>query len=252
MTSDTARAARHLLRLSLKGSLGTLDVATGAPYVSMVSIATGFDGSPLMLLSGLARHTVNLMADPRASLLVDSTDARGDPNTGARLTISGRVEASQDPSVRVRYLARHPDADQYADFGDFGFWRLEIASGHAIGGFGRIQRLTRDDLCLDVAHATDLAAGEPTLVAEFGSRSGHAAPLVHNFFAARPSALQNAARVPWQVTGVDPEGLDLAAGSIAARLNFDSPVTTLDAARGALARLATATRNPQDGSPGQG
>jgi heme iron utilization protein len=57
-----------------------------------------------------------------------------------------------DPAVRQRYLARLPSAAQYADFGDFAFWRLEIESGHFIGGFGRIQALMRADLCLSSGH----------------------------------------------------------------------------------------------------
>ena len=33
----------------------------------------------------------------------------------------------KDESVKSRYLARHPEAGIYAGFGDFGFWRLEVA-----------------------------------------------------------------------------------------------------------------------------
>jgi heme iron utilization protein len=60
--------ARALMRLVVKGSLATLDRGTGAPYVSMVNIAADHDGSPLLLLSDLARHTANLGADARSSI----------------------------------------------------------------------------------------------------------------------------------------------------------------------------------------
>ena len=39
MTAELAAVGRLVLRTSLKGSLATLDRATGAPYVSMVSVA---------------------------------------------------------------------------------------------------------------------------------------------------------------------------------------------------------------------
>ncbi len=140
--------ARALMQAVLKGSLATLDRASGAPYVSMVNLAADHDCSPLLLLSDLARHTANLASDARASLLLDQTDSHGDPATGARLTLLGRMARTTDPAVRQRYLSRLPAAAQYADFGDFAFWRLEIESGHFIGGFGRIQTLARADLCV--------------------------------------------------------------------------------------------------------
>ena len=58
--------ARDLMRMVVKGSLATLDRVSGAPYVSMVNLAADHDGSPLLLLSDLARHTANLKADARA------------------------------------------------------------------------------------------------------------------------------------------------------------------------------------------
>ena len=144
--------ARDLMRMAVKGSLATLDRASGAPYVSMVNLVADLDGSPVMLLSDLARHTANLNADARASLLLDQTNAHGDPATGARLTLMGCMARSVDPALRDRYLARLPSAADYVDFGDFAFWRLEIESGHFIGGFGRIHTLGRAGLCLDASH----------------------------------------------------------------------------------------------------
>ena len=117
------------MRAVVKGSLATLDRDSGAPYVSMVNFAADHDGSPLLLLSDLARHTANLRADARASLLLDQTDPQGDPATGARLTLMGRMARTDDPAVRQRYLARLPSAALYADFGDFAFWRLESTAG---------------------------------------------------------------------------------------------------------------------------
>ena len=143
--------ARRVMRTTLKGSLATLERGSGAPYVSMVNLAADLDGSPLLLLSELARHTGNLKADSRASLLLDQTDLAGDPSTGARLTLLGRLSPSTDPAVRQRYLERWPSAAGYAGFADFGFWRLDLDSGHVISGFGRIQTLQREDL-IDRSH----------------------------------------------------------------------------------------------------
>ena len=43
----------------------------GDPYCSLVNVATDASGAPLMLLSTLAIHTKNLLADSRVSLMLD-------------------------------------------------------------------------------------------------------------------------------------------------------------------------------------
>jgi putative heme iron utilization protein len=71
---------------------------------------------------------------------------QNDPLTQARLTVTGRLTTTDDADARRDYLAKHPAAEQYVEFADFGFWRLEIEAGHWVGGFGRILPLRRDDL----------------------------------------------------------------------------------------------------------
>lgn len=146
--NSAAADAARLVTASGKAALATLDAANGHPYVSLVTVGLDEAGRPLMLLSQLARQTKNLDADARASLLFEpvfnpAIAAASDPLAGARVTLIGRVHAiaSDDPgltSARERFLARHPDAAMYAGFSDFRFFRLELATAHFIGGFGRI------------------------------------------------------------------------------------------------------------------
>jgi len=49
-------------------------------------------------------------------------------------------------ALRDQWLATHPKAKLYVDFGDFGFVRLRPLSAFLNGGFGRAMRLTPDDL----------------------------------------------------------------------------------------------------------
>jgi len=74
---EIAAEARSLVRRSTKGSLATLDAPSRAPYASLITLATEADGSPVFLISTLARHTRNLAADPRAAILVDGTASAG-------------------------------------------------------------------------------------------------------------------------------------------------------------------------------
>src|SRR6059058_2594640 len=117
---DAGKAARSLLRRSRQGALATLVTGSGDPYCSLVNVASHADGSPILLISRLALHTRNVLADPRVSLMLDER-APGDPLEGARIMLSGRAEeAGPDlrDILRRRYLNVHPAAESYADFAD--------------------------------------------------------------------------------------------------------------------------------------
>jgi hypothetical protein len=195
-----------------------------------VLVATEPDGSPVLLLSALAWHTRNLLADPRASLLVDGTDGLGDPLAGGRISLMGEVKPTQEPGARHRFLARHPSAAGYADFKDFGFYRFEPANAHLILGFGRIIDLPAAALLTDLTGAGELVAGGARLCEELGQLD------LPGGAATRP------ARGPWRITGVDPAGCDLACGDQALRLTFERPVRTIAEARAAIAARLAAGR----------
>jgi heme iron utilization protein len=138
---ETAKAA--LLRAKT-GTLSVLDFETGAPFGAMVNVATDTAGRPLFLFSNLARHTKSLVVDPRASLLIAELPEAGDPLTGFRATIVGQMEKAGD-EFRESYIVKHPYAELYANFGDFGFWRMWPEMIYGVAGFGRIQNFSWND-----------------------------------------------------------------------------------------------------------
>ena len=79
---DARLAAKKLLREGRSGALATLMAGSGDPYCSLVNVATAPDGAPLLLLSTLALHTKNILADPRVSL--DAGRAQGRRSAGRR------------------------------------------------------------------------------------------------------------------------------------------------------------------------
>jgi len=118
-TPDPALTCRRLLRRCSTGTLATAERdADGWPYASLVQIATAHDGSPLLLLSDLADHTKNFTRDGRVSLMLDDTRGLANPLTGARVTVQGRIEKLSENAAHTRlkalYLARHPEAAEYA------------------------------------------------------------------------------------------------------------------------------------------
>src|SRR5437773_6871632 len=109
---DSKAATKKLLREGRSGALATLMAGKGDPYCSLVNVASAADGSPLLLISRLAVHTKNILADPRVSLMLDERK-EGDPLEGARVMLMGTAAVTDDPSVRQRYLARQPEAEMF-------------------------------------------------------------------------------------------------------------------------------------------
>src|SRR5688572_13518716 len=145
---DHTAEARALLALA-RGSLGSLAERDGRlyPFVSLVLPAQSPDGELVLLLSDLSDHAKNLQRDARASLLLDGTLELKEPLTGPRLTLLGEVHVSADQQGdKARYLQVHPEAELYAGFGDFRFYRFRILEGLFVAGFGRIFRLKPEEL----------------------------------------------------------------------------------------------------------
>ena len=231
---DAVGLARVLLRTVRSGALATLDRETGVPFASLVTVATDGDGSPLLLLSGLSAHTANLDADPRASLLLAAV-GKGDPLAHPRLTVTGRVEPSGEPRARRRFLARHPKAELYADFPDFGFRRLAPDGAHLNGGFARAARLAAADLLLDREACEALSATEEGALDHMNADHLDAIRLYATRLAGQPDG-------PWRATGIDPAGMDLALGDLTARILFPQPLRDGGSLRRALIALAAEAR----------
>lgn len=231
---DAPALAKHLLRRIRAGALASLDRASGHPFASLVTVATDADGSPLLLMSRLSAHTLNLEADPRASILL-AEGGKGDPLAHPRLTVTGRAERTAEPRARERFLARHPKARLYADFADFSFWRLAVEGGHLNGGFARAATLRASDLLTDLAGAEGLLAAEAGALAHLNEDHREALALYATRLAGEPAG-------EWRASGLDPEGLDLQAGDRTARVAFPEPVRTGAALRATLVALANRAR----------
>ena len=137
---------KSVLTRAKTGTLSVIDFETVGPFGALVNVATDGQGLPLLLLSKLARHTKCLLAQSRASLLVSDLPSEGDPLVGFRATITGHAEQIVGAHMRARYLAQHPYAETYIDFGDFNFWALKPEKIFVVGGFGRIQSFEASDI----------------------------------------------------------------------------------------------------------
>lgn len=242
------RLARHTLRKARLASLGTLDLKTGAPVVTQLAIACTSQGDPILLLSKLAAHTRNMLADNRISLLFEG-DTRSDRLMDrVRLTVQATlepVEATDVPALKARYVARHPDTADYDIELNFHYYVAKISSGRLVRGFGATRNLKRETLLI--------LAPEALVSAEFGilehMNSDHkdsienyatylcgAAPLAPN------GENTGDETDGWRLTGVDAEGADLGSINHSARIEFGVEVSDAMSAREALVALAKEAR----------
>jgi hypothetical protein len=164
----------------------------------------------------------------------------GDPLLGARVMLIARIAPTAHADAKRRYLARHPDAELFASFADFGFYRLTVQRAHLVAGFGRILDLTPDEVLTDVRDAEKLIETEADIVAHLNT--DHA-----DTVRAYAENLLGAPAGAWRCVGCDPEGLELQHGRMALRLAFPHRVTTPGQLRQVLESLKSLAQKARGG-----
>jgi putative heme iron utilization protein len=199
---------------------GTLATNTrdmpGYPFATVLPFVPDAHHCPLFLISGLAEHTKNLLADPRASLLVVRPDG-DNVQTGARMTLVGDVlPVAAEPELIARSPRYAPEAKGDLELGDFGLVRLVPRRVRLIAGFGKMGWL-------------DAATWDT------------AAPLSAREEAEALAALSDIAGADRTLLGLDRYGVDLQVAGQRRRLPFTEPALDgrlLSTARAALEQSA--------------
>ena len=176
---------------------------------------------------------------PRASLLLAAT-GKGDPLAHPRLTLLGRfvkmdLNSADGVRVRRRFLARQQKAQLYAALPDFTYWRMSVVSAHLNGGFARAADLKASDFITDLTGAEEMIEIEESAVGHMNADHPDAVRLY-------ATKLLGEADGPWEVTGVDPDGLDLLLGDRIARMPFAERVLNGTVLRKTLAECGARAR----------
>ena len=240
-TEGGIREARGLIRGAMAATLAT--TANGQPFASLVTPAPAPDLSPLLLLSTLSEHTRHLAADPRCALLFAGAADGPNPQTAPRVTVTGlaeRVPGAEVPALKARWLARHPYAALYADFGDFALWRVRIGGVLQVGGFARAERIRAGDLAPDPDAVAAILAAEAEIIAHVNADHPDAvAAIAEGLLGAEPGS--------WRLVAVDVDGCDISDGNRTVRLAFLTPVSDSGGVRAALIRAAREGRAAKSG-----
>ena len=162
--------------------------------------------------------TKNILADARASLMLDERKL-GDPLEGARVMLMGSAAKTESADARRRYLAYQPEAEMFADFGDFAFYEIRLKGAHLVAGFGRIVDLQPADILTDLAGAETMVEAEPEVIAHMNA--DHADALALGDSSSQTLTIRNIGLAPLTLDGLDLTGTsaftvaDMAADAIA-------------------------------------
>ncbi len=217
-TPEAIQLAKTLLRASRYGAIAVFDAATGRPLASRVSVATDMDGTPLILVSGLAAHTPGLLANPACSLLLGEV-GKGDPSPMRASHCIVRPGKLREHPLTTPHSATLPQS-QSEGFALCGprrlcLFRLELESASLNGGFGKAFNLTPDDLLCAASTSAHFAEGEQSALDQFNDH--HTSEIAR---IAQQLAKSSAIKDQWKVIGLDPDGVDIASGDIVLRHMF--------------------------------
>jgi heme iron utilization protein len=226
--NNTALEARQFVRGHHHGVLATNSKRlAGAPFASVCPFITDHQARPVFLISGLAEHTKNLAADPRASLIVhpcaDNMHAAG------RVTLTGQAENIGRPPALVERCTRLlPEAAGYFDLGDFNLWHIHIEAIRFIVGFGKIEWVEPAGYA---PPENTLEEWEASILAHMNQ--DHAASLVRYVEQATGKRPAEAS-----MTGIDTDGMNLRTADGNVRIDFPRTIADSDSARRLLIELA--------------
>lgn len=234
-----AERVRTLLAQERVGTLATQSARhAGYPFASVMPYALLDDASPLFLISAMAIHTQNVLADPHASLLVMQSGSDSDPLGSPRATLLGtvaRIEATDE--IRAAYLDRHPSSKYWIDFTDFALFRLDVSDLYFVGGFGVMGWVVSDDY--RAAEADPLVAHAAGIMEHMNADHAEALRHITRHFASlntEEATMVSCDRLGFVVRVRTAEGMK------GARIQFPEPVTSREEARKTLVAMTRQAR----------
>lgn len=217
---DRFEDARQLWAGRFQTVLTTHSLAeSGYPFPSVVPYCLDRDGNALMLLSHLAQHTKNLVADPRCGLSV-ADPCEGDVQQSMRLACLADAAPvdSADQKSHARWFRLFPASRPYYEQLNFQLYRLRPRRFHFNSGFATARWLGNER----IVRISPWNDGEETRL--IGALAGLVDLL---------NQLAEDAVHPIRLVGVDPWGLDLIQGAHLRRLPLTGPLSSVESLQSA-------------------
>ena len=241
-----AKEALQFLRITRSGVLSTFCTKfEGYPFGSVAPFILNHSSQPIVLISTIAEHTKNIIANPKVSLLVFAGD--DDLQANARLTLIGDAKQidKEDADLRARYLRYFPQAVDYFEMHDFNFYRIDILHVRYIAGFGKMGWLAGNEFFSEaIANTPNLLASQETAIIEH-MNAGHIYSML-----AYCKHFHDIDALSAKMLGIDCDGFDvkvevkinekakLTNENSIVRFNFNHPVYDAQSARIALVEMS--------------
>ncbi len=242
-----ALEAKQFLRSTRSGVLSSFSAKfTGYPFGSVMPFVLDHHCQPIILISSIAEHTKNIIANPKVSLIVFDTiglKMSEDLQANARLTLIGEAEKLEkdDANMMARYSRYLPESVGYFAMHDFAFYRINIHQTRYIAGFGKMGWIDANALNnADSSASNKVIAALETDIIEHMNADHQDSMLQYcqQFHGVTPSHVN--------LIGVDCNGFDVEAVIAddikVLRFNFESPIFDANSARAAFVALSKAAR----------
>lgn len=249
---NLAAEAKQFLRSTRSGVLSSFSAKfAGYPFGSVMPFVLDHNCQPIVLISTIAEHTKNIIANLKVSLLVfqsDNLKSAEDLHANGRLTLIGEAVQidKNDADLMARYCRYFPGSTGYLAMHDFQFYRINIHQARYIAGFGKMGWVSGKELAgeeiVDLhsdEKATAIAALETSMIEHMNA--DHADSLLaycQNFHSITPRRVS--------LIGVDSDGFDIEAvindDIKMLRFTFESPIFDANSARMAFVELSKAAR----------
>lgn len=233
---NLATETRLFLRSTRSAILSTFSVKfEGYPFGSVAPFVLDHQAQPIILISSIAEHTKNIIANSKVSLLVFA--GADDLQANARLTLLGNAAQADknDALLRERYLRYFPEAAGYFDMHDFAFYRVNIEQTRYIAGFGKMGWVEGELLA---PPASTLAEQEAGIIDHMNT--DHSQSMIAYCQHFHGITVINA-----QMLGIDCDGFDLKTtlsdnSKQVLRFNFDQTIHDAQSARTELVKMSKA------------
>jgi heme iron utilization protein len=237
-----AAEAKQFLRSTRSGVLSSFSAKfPGYPFGSVMPFVLDHNCQPIVLISTIAEHTKNIIANPKVSLLVFA--GAEDLHANGRLTLIGEAEQIEknDADLMARYCRYFPESTGYLVMHDFQLYRINIHQARYIAGFGKMSWMAGSGIIdLENAEKTATIAGLETGMIEHMNADHVESMLLYcqHFHGLQPSRVS--------LIGVDCDGFDVKA-EIAddikmLRFTFEASIFDANSARSAFVALSKAAR----------
>ena len=246
---DLATEAKQFLRSAHNGILSTISTKfAGYPFGSVTPFVLDHHCQPIILISSIAEHTKNIIANPKVSLLVfQSVNLQSAENlqANARLTLMGEAEKLEkdDTDLMSRYSRYLPESAGYFAMHDFSFYRINIYQARYIAGFGKMGWMAGSEISGgELTNKNNQLATIETSMIEHMNADHTDSLLAYckHFHGVSPNRAT--------LIGVDSDGFDIEAvignepNIKILRFNFETPIFDATSARMAFVGLSKAVR----------